>query len=89
MQGTELTSASQPVYDPPAYTVNEFCSAHNITRGYLYRLWREGAGPRKIKIGRKTLIAGEDAASWRRSLVVNPDTAEGRGAQEQQCPADG
>ena len=29
-----------------AYTVDQFCAAHNICRTRLYALWGEGRGPR-------------------------------------------
>jgi predicted DNA-binding transcriptional regulator AlpA len=54
--------------DPPTYTVPKFCAAHHISRSYLYELWRDGRGPRRAKLGRRTLITGEAAAAWRREL---------------------
>jgi hypothetical protein len=54
--------------DPPTYSVRQFCHAHNISRGYLYQLWNEGRGPRRTKLGRRTLISGESAAAWRRRM---------------------
>ena len=56
------------VTDPPVYEVPAFCEAHGISRGYLYALWSEGRGPRRMKLGRRTLISGEAAADWRRQL---------------------
>lgn len=56
------------VQDPPVYSVQEFCQAHDIGRGYLYQLWKEGRGPQRTKIGRRTLIRGEAAAEWRRRM---------------------
>ncbi len=55
-------------FDPPVYSVRAFCEAHDISRGYLYQLWSEGAGPRKMKVGRRTLISREAAAEWRRRM---------------------
>lgn len=54
--------------DPVTYTVSSFCEAHGISRSYLYRLWSEGRGPVRTKIGRRTLISGEAAAAWRRRM---------------------
>lgn len=56
------------VQDPPLYNVPAFCEAHDISRGYLYQLWSEGRGPRRTKLGRRTVITGEAAAEWRRRM---------------------
>lgn len=49
-----------------AYTVEEFCKAHRLSRSMLYQFWRAGQGPRKMCIGTKVLISIEAAADWRR-----------------------
>lgn len=59
---------SLPAPDPPTYTVNSFCRAHNLSRACLYNLWGEGKGPRRMKVGRRTFISGEAAADWRRRM---------------------
>lgn len=56
------------VQDPPLYNVPAFCEAHDISRGYLYQLWSEGRGPRRTKLGRRTVITGEAAAEWRHRM---------------------
>ena len=61
------TNASRPS-DPPVYSVPAFCEAHGISRGYLYELWARGDGPRRMKVGRRTLISREAAARWRRQM---------------------
>ena len=50
-----------------AYTVNEFCDAHRISRSKLYELWSAGIGPRFIQVGTKKIITNEAAADWRRA----------------------
>lgn len=51
--------------DPLTFSVNSFCQVHHISRAYLYRLWSEGRGPRRTKLGRRILISREAAAAWR------------------------
>jgi hypothetical protein len=51
-----------------AYTVDEFCNAHRISRSKLYELWATGKGPRFIQIGAKKIITNEAASDWRREL---------------------
>lgn len=48
-----------------AFSINEFCAAHGISRTHLYDLWREGTGPRYMLTGTKRLISTEAAAEWR------------------------
>ncbi len=47
-----------------ALSVKDFCEAYNISKSFLYRLKREGKGPRMMRIGRRTLISAEAAREW-------------------------
>ena len=51
-----------------AYTINEFCVAHRISRSKFYQLIDAGLAPRTMRIGTKVLISHEAAADWRASL---------------------
>jgi predicted DNA-binding transcriptional regulator AlpA len=48
-----------------AYSVNEFCDSHRISRAYFYRLKKRGQAPQTMKVGSRTLISREAAARWR------------------------
>ena len=48
-----------------AFTVNEFCSAHRVSRSALYELWSCGLGPRFFMVGTHRRISNEAAADWR------------------------
>jgi predicted DNA-binding transcriptional regulator AlpA len=48
------------------YSVDEFCSAHAISRAMFYKLRSEGKGPKTMSVGSRTLISLEAAADWRR-----------------------
>lgn len=50
---------------PAAFTVAQFCAAHNITKVFFYKLLKQGRGPRIMKVGTRTLISVEAAADWR------------------------
>jgi len=50
------------------YSIKKFSELHSVSRSFLYKLIREGKGPRTFKIGRRTLISGEEAIRWRASL---------------------
>jgi len=58
-----------------AYSVDEFCRLHQISRAFLYKLWAQGIGPRNMRVGTKRLISREAAIEWRRELEAR-GTAE-------------
>lgn len=55
----------EPVMDQPAYTIKQFCYSFSISRSFLHKLWKEGKGPRRFKIGGSVRIAYEDAEKWK------------------------
>jgi hypothetical protein len=59
-----------PVRGPPiapmAYSIRQFCQAHNISVDTYFRMQRAGFGPVTMKVGGRTLISVEAAAAWRR-----------------------
>jgi hypothetical protein len=59
-------AARKALPDPMAYTVDEFCLAHHISRPFFYKLLKDGVGPRTMKLGSRTLISIEAATLWRR-----------------------
>jgi predicted DNA-binding transcriptional regulator AlpA len=50
-----------------AMSVIDFCDRHSISRPMLYKLLREGKGPRTMRIGSRQYISAEAAADWRRA----------------------
>lgn len=52
--------------EPTAYTIEEFCEAHRISRGHFFNLKRAGLGPREMHVGGRVIISGEAAVEWRR-----------------------
>jgi predicted DNA-binding transcriptional regulator AlpA len=59
-------AAKHPEVAKLAYTVGEYCSSIGICRASLYNLWKRGQGPRRMKVGSRTLISVEAAAEYRR-----------------------
>jgi predicted DNA-binding transcriptional regulator AlpA len=53
------------------YTVDEFTKAVGIKRGLLFKLWREGHGPPRIKIGRRVVIPKEAGKHWLADQMVS------------------
>jgi hypothetical protein len=60
---------------PAAYTVDEFCEAHRLSRSKLYQLWDAGIGPRKMNVDKKVRITVEAAADWRREREAASEAA--------------
>lgn len=56
------------VTEADAMSIRTFCKRHDISRHALYALWREGNGPRTMRVGRRRLISQEAAAEWRRRM---------------------
>jgi hypothetical protein len=69
-QRKKRTRRSAPMWaaldDPDAYSIDEFCRRHMISRPTYIRLRTNGKGPREIKFDQKVLITKEAAADWRR-----------------------
>ena len=51
-----------------AYSFQEFCRLHSISRAFLYKMIKSGRGPKILKIGTRSLITAEAAAEWRRKM---------------------
>ncbi len=49
-----------------AYSIDEFCQMHCISRALLYQMLKEGTGPRTMKVRGRRLISTEAAEQWRR-----------------------
>jgi hypothetical protein len=64
---------------PPshAFTVQEFCDAHRISRSQYYELKKLGRGPAETRALDKIIITQESAAAWRRKHTT-PARARGR-----------
>lgn len=54
-----------------AFSIQEFCDAHDLSRATFYRLAKEGQAPSTMKIGKRTLVSREAAAAWRRAMEQN------------------
>jgi predicted DNA-binding transcriptional regulator AlpA len=74
-----LTEAFEYERAVQAFDVEQFCRCHNISRALLYKLWKEGKGPRIMKLGRRTLISREACVEWRARMErVTADAERGK-----------
>jgi predicted DNA-binding transcriptional regulator AlpA len=61
-----------------AFSIQQFCDSHGISRGKYYLLLQEGLAPKIMKIGRRTLISIEAAEAWRREMERLALSKEGK-----------
>ena len=65
MDGKSQSEGGEPRI---AFAVREAARAAGVSVATLYALWAEGRGPRRRKLGSRTLILAEDLREWLRSL---------------------
>ena len=56
-----------------AFSIEEFCKHHGVSRGTYYNLRKAGLAPAEMKVFSRRLISAESAAEWRRQRET--DTA--------------
>jgi hypothetical protein len=59
------TSPTQLNQELDAYSIEEFCRRHGISRGTYYNLRAAGEGPKEKRVMSRVLIAKEAAHEWR------------------------
>ena len=62
-----------------AYTIPQFCEAHNISLDSYYRMQRVGDGPKIKKVGHATRITVEAAKAWREAGGAATKKSETKG----------
>ena len=74
-RSTKTPKAPKPTTDRDAYSVEEFCRRHNISRGTYYNLKKEDR-PTEARVGHRVLITREAAEAWRRAReqIIEPAT---------------
>jgi hypothetical protein len=51
-----------------AYSIQEFCDAHSISRATYYNLRKAGKGPIEMEVNARKLISIESASAWRKQM---------------------
>jgi hypothetical protein len=52
-----------------AFGITEFCDRNgDLSRAFLYVLWKRGKGPRYMQVGKRRLITEEAEADWQRDM---------------------
>lgn len=51
-----------------AFTINEFAEAYRLSRATVYNMWRDGAGPAKMRVRGRVLISRAAAEKWQREV---------------------
>ena len=63
-----MRDETQAAPERQAYSVEEFAEAYGLSRATIYNLWKANAGPRAMRVGRRTLISRAAAEDWRREV---------------------
>jgi len=58
-----------------AFTVDEFAEAFRLSRATVYNMWRDGAGPAKMRVRGRVLISRAAAEKWRQQVESQPAAA--------------
>ena len=56
--------------DRAAFTIDEFCFSHGISRATFYNLQKDGDAPDTIRARGRVLISAESARRWRKRLTM-------------------
>jgi hypothetical protein len=72
MAPPEITGRKPRDRGPPshAFTIQEFCDAHRISRAHYYNLKRLGLAPDETAVGDRVIITVEAAARWRKQRTT-------------------
>lgn len=71
-----MDNASPGLADRRAYSIEEFCAVHGISRANYYNLRAEGKAPEEMLVGpRRVLISIESAEAWRRRMTRKTPSA--------------
>jgi hypothetical protein len=54
-----------------AYSIEEFCRRHSISRGTYFNMRNAGKGPREAHILGRVLITKEAALEWREKITTS------------------
>jgi hypothetical protein len=49
------------------YSIDEFCTAHGISRWTYYKMKKDGTGPCEMRVGDRAFVSVEAATKWRRA----------------------
>jgi hypothetical protein len=52
-----------------AFTIDEFCARHGISRAFFYKLKGQGRAPRVTELDAKRLIMEESETAWREAMA--------------------
>jgi hypothetical protein len=65
---TQMDNGRPPATDRKAFSIDEFCAAHGISRATYYNLKKVGKAPREMGVMSRRIISEEAAAEWRRRM---------------------
>ncbi len=55
-------------------SIDEFCQRNDISRAFLYLMWKRGTGPRYLQVGSRRKISPTGEDEWRRQMETPQQT---------------
>lgn len=68
-------STGRRPFEKLAFSIQEFCDLHGISRAHFYNLRKLGLGPREMDVHGRRTISCEAAADWRRGREAAAEAA--------------
>ena len=59
-------------------TIDEFCTSHGVSKPMLYKLWKQGLGPKFMLVGMRRYISVKAATAWMEALERQARSAKAR-----------
>jgi predicted DNA-binding transcriptional regulator AlpA len=89
----EKRQSKHRIHAPPpsgagALSIPQFCAAHGgMSEAMFHKLMRDNRGPKVMKVGGRTLISVEAAATWRREREREAEIAAHKKAEQKAAAA--
>jgi hypothetical protein len=65
----DVNTRDKPPADLDAYSIEEFCRRHSISRSTYYLIQSEGTGPDEGHVKNRVVISKESALEWRQKIT--------------------
>jgi hypothetical protein len=62
-------------FEKLAFSIQEFCELHSLSKAHYYNLRRRGLGPAEAKLGTRVIVTAEAARTWREQLTATATPA--------------
>jgi predicted DNA-binding transcriptional regulator AlpA len=68
--------SSEPPSEVDAFTIDEFCARHRISRNLYYKLRSQGRAPAELHLGSRVVITRKAVDDWHLKYQSEPPPIE-------------